>query len=181
MKYIFKSDPHLDSTELELTNFQLVVRQQGKERVIPYSAITDVRLECKSGSFFMTLQSLDYGSVRITNRSFVADGKWDDQSRQYHTFVRVLHLHLLEVHCKAEFCSGFKPTHLATKLVLLVVLSVLVYLVEDYFHVLPLSPFLEAGAVLIVSTLFLMVPYLKNPPKHYEPSNIPLNMLPPAV
>ena len=181
MTYTFKSGPHQDVIELELTNFQLMIHQHGKERVIPYSAITDVRLECKSGLFSMTLQSLDYGSVRITNRSFAEEGKWDDQSRQYHTFVRVLHLHLLKSHCPAEFCSGFKPTNLMTKLVLLVVLSILVYSVENYFHFLPINPLMTAGIVLLLGTLILLIPYLKNPPKHYKPSDIPLNMLPPAV
>jgi hypothetical protein len=181
MQYTFTNGPHQGQIELELTNFQLHIRQQGKERIIPYSVITDVRLECKSGHFFMTLQSLDYGSVKISNRSFAEEGKWEDQSRQYHTFVRVLHLHLLKSHCPAEFCSGFKPSHLMTKLILLVILSVLVYSIENYLHLLPINPIITAGAALIVGTLILIVPYLKNPPKHYKPSDIPLDMLPPAA
>lgn len=180
MKYSFKSAPDHPLTELELTNFQLLIREQGRERVIPYPDITDVNLECKGHSFYMTVQSLDFGSVRISNRSHSESGKWEDQSRQYHTFVRVLHMHLLKATCQAEFCSGFKPSHMLTKFSVLILFSALIYFLEDYARLLPISPLLAASVILILGTLFLLIPYAKNPPKHYKPSDIPLNMLPPA-
>ncbi|MFZ2906465.1 MAG: hypothetical protein WAZ98_09705 [Cyclobacteriaceae bacterium] len=180
MKYSFKNGPDHPVTELELTNFQLLIREQGRERVIPYPDITDVNLECKGNSFYMTVQSLDFGSLRISNRSFNESGTWDNQSRQYHTFVRVLHMHLLKAHCQAEFCSGFKPSHMLTKFSLLFLLSALLYFFADYTRILPINPLVAGSVLLILGTAFLLLPYVKNPPKHYKPSDIPLNLLPPA-
>lgn len=181
MKYAFNDRPGQELVEIELNNFQLIIHQQGKDRVIPYSAITNVRLERRSDFFFMTLQSLDFGSIRINNRLYNQSRQWQDQSRQYHTFVRVLHLHLLNTSCGAEFCSGFKPNSVTLKSALLVILSVLVYLSEDYFDILSIHPFVAACATLGLGALLLGLAYLKNPPKSYKPSHIPLNMLPPAA
>jgi len=180
MKYAFKSQPNQNVIEMELTSFQIVIHQQGKERVIPYSAITDVRLECKKGLFFTTIQSLDFGSIQLSNRSVGESGKWEDQSRQYHTFVRVLHHHLMKTHCPAEFCAGFKPSHLSVKFMVLILVAALFYFVEEYFNIFHIHPLLVVLIVSGIGTLIILSPFLKNPPKSYNPSDIPLNMLPPA-
>ena len=179
MKYTFTNHPNRNPTEVELNSFQLIIREYGQERMIPYSAITDVRLQRKKDLYFMSIQSLDFGSIQISNRLYSSSGQWQDQSRQYQTFVRVLHLHLSKAQCVAEFCVGFKPNSIVIKFILLTVLSLLVYFVEDYLNVLSIHPLLAASITLGIGAFLLLAPYLQNFPKSYNPSDIPLNMLPP--
>ena len=180
MKYTFNNHPGRNPIEVELNSFQLIIREPGQERMIPYSAITDVRLERRKNHYFMNIQSLDFGSIQISNRLYSSSQKWQDQSRQYQTFVRVLHLHLSKVQCVAEFCAGFKPNSLLTKLSLLAIFSFLVYFIEDYFNVLSIHPFVTASITMGIGAFLLLAPDLRNIPKSYNPSDIPLNMLPPT-
>jgi hypothetical protein len=180
MKYAFNIHPDRNSIEVELNSFQLIIHEHGQERTMPYSAITDVRLERRKDIFFMTIHSLDYGSVRISNRLYSSSKQWHDQSRQYQTLVRILHLHLLKTQCEAEFCAGFKPNSMPTKFILITILSSLVYFIEDYFDIITfVHPVMAGFITLVIGILLLMAPYLRDIPKSYSPSDIPLNMLPP--
>lgn len=163
-----------------MNSFQIFIREHSQERMIPYSAITDVRLERRKDYYFMRIQSLDFGSIQISNRLFSGSGQWQDQSRQYQTFVRVLHLHLSKAQCVAEFCAGFKPNSIVIKFILLTILSCLVYFIEDYLNVLSVHPLFAASTTLGIGSFLLLAPYLRNLPKSYNPSDIPLNMLPPT-
>jgi hypothetical protein len=180
MKYNFNNYPDKNPTEVELNSFQLIIRERGHERIIPYSAITDVRLEHRKDHYLMSIQSLDFGSIQISNRLLSSSRQWQDQSRQYQTFVRVFHLHLSKAQCLAEFCAGFRPNSIVIKLILLTVFSFLVYFVEDYFNILSIHPLLTAFITLGIGAFLLLAPYLRNFPKSYNPSDIPLNMLPPT-
>lgn len=180
MKYTCKNSPGQDTVEVELNNIQLLIRQRGKNRVIPYSSITDVGLQRNGAFYFITIQSLDFGSVRLSNRFYTEKDQTIDQSRQYHTFVRVFHLHLLKAQSNADFSSGFKPTRMTTKFITLILLSAFVYFTGEYLLDLPLNNLVASLTTLGLGVFLILAPYLTNPPKSYVPNDIPLNMLPPA-
>ena len=179
MEYTYRTRPHENLVQVEINPYQLIIREKGKDRSIPYPNITDVRLERK-GNFYCThIHSLDFGSLRITNRLYTESNQFQDQSRQYFTFVRVLHYHL-STKCSAEFYSGWKPQQVLLKFILLFTVSAILYSVEDYFDVLAIGPLVTPSLLLGLGALLLITPYLGNWPKAYHPSDIPLNMLPPA-
>ena len=166
--------------QVELNEYELVIRENEKEQLIPYSAITDVRLERKKNSYIADIQSMDFGSVQIYHHN---EGTQEDQvqSRLYNTFIRILHFHLIKNRCHVEFYSGFKPSRIVEKFIFIVLLSAFAYLTEDYFSIIPLQPHIFGLLILGCGSLLLTGPYLINRPKTYNPSDIPLNMLPPVT
>jgi hypothetical protein len=180
MEYTFKNSPDEPLTQVELSATQLIIREADKERIIPFSTITDLRLHRKKDFFFMEIHSLHFGSIRIGNRWYNATGEWDDQSGKYQGFVRILHFHLIKNQCQANFCAGLVPSSILEKYISLILLSILVYTVSDYTNNLPYPPLIVAGLVFVIGAILLVTPYLLNKTKTYPPSDIPLNMLPPA-
>lgn len=180
MEYTFKNSPDEPLTQVELSATQLTIREADKDRIIPFSTITHVWLHRKKDFFFMEIHSIHFGFVRIGNRWFNETGEWEDQSRLYYSFVRILHFHLIKNQCQADFCAGIKPSSVPEKYISLILLSVLVYLVSEYTNSLPYPPLIVAGLAFIIGAIVITTPYLLNKPKTYRPSDIPLNMLPPA-
>lgn len=174
MEYEFTSENNAHM-RVVLSDFQLTVIEQGKERIMPYSSITDVRLERKGDCFFTEIRALDFGSVRITCHPF---GSSNDNARQYNTFIRVLHCHLLNNKCEAEYWSGVKPSGMIGRILIIGMVSALVYVVEDYFKLLPA----HSGIVLLLLPFFallgVVIWLIVNRAKTYQPDEIPLNMLP---
>ncbi len=180
MEYTFKNSPDEPLTQIELSATQLTIREANKERIIPFSTITNLRLHRKKDFFFFEIHSLHFGFVRIGNRWYKETGEWDDQSRLYHSFVRILHFQLIKNQCQVNFCAGLVPSSIPEKYICLILFSILVYAISGYTNALPYPPFIIAGFVLTIGAVLLATPYLLNKPKTYPPSDIPLNMLPPA-
>jgi hypothetical protein len=179
MEYTFKNTDGI-AIRIELKEFQLVVRDEFKEKIIPYSAITDVSLDRNRNSFFLEIRSIDFGSVQINYR-LSANTNDMGQAKQYIMFVRTLHFHLIKSQCPAEFYAGFKPSNLVEKISVVSVLSGLAYFLEDYFDFSPLSPMMLVILVLGLGAILIFSSYLKKSPKSYKPTDIPLTMLPPAT
>jgi len=180
MEYTFKNNANEPLTQVEISATQITIREADKERIIPFSTITNIRLHRKKDFYFMEIQSQHFGSIRIGNRWYKETGEWDDQSHQYHSFVRILHFHLVKNQCQADFCAGLKPAGIPEKYISLLLLSILVYIISEYTNKLPYPPLIVAGFVLALGGTLLAAPYLLYKPKTYPPSDIPLNMLPPA-
>lgn len=177
MEYTFQNDVG-KQIHVEMHEFHLVVRSDESERSIPYSAITDVRLGRRKSTFALEVQSMDFGSLRISHEhKNTSDGKVE--SRQYNSFVRILHHHLNKNQPIPEFYSGPKTGNLTIKFIFVLIFAVLAYLIEEYFSFVPFDAFFFSLLILGIGCLVLSAPYIANWPKTYHPSNIPLNMLPP--
>src|SRR5688572_26317580 len=114
MEYIFQSDGEV-LTQVELKEFQLIVRKAGKAHTIPFSAITNICLQRKRNSYSLKVRSTDFGSFQVYCQQTGSNGD-SAQSIQYNTFVRELHLQLIKSHCPIEYCSGLKPARLIEKI-----------------------------------------------------------------
>jgi hypothetical protein len=180
MEYTFKNGPGENEVRVEATLLDLVIEENGNERIIPYAAITAVKLHRASDRYYTEIEALHFGTFRISNRLYTAVDTWKDQSRQYHAFVRMLHHQLLKNQSPAVFCFSSRHTGFLVKVVLLLLLGITVYLVEEYYRFFPLNPILIAVLVSGISMLITLMPYVTNRLKPYSPNNIPLDMLPPA-
>jgi hypothetical protein len=179
MEYTFQNEIG-KPIHVEIHEFHLVVRIDETERSIPYSAITDVRLGRRRNIFALEVLSIDFGSLRISHEHLgTTDGKI--QSRQYSSFVRILHYHLIKNKSAPEFYSGPKTGNITLKFIFILIFAALAYLIEGYFSFVPLDPLFFSLLILGIGSLALASPYLVNWPKNYHPSNIPLNMLPPET
>lgn len=179
MEYAFRNDSDGTITQVELNEFQLTIREGGCERNIPYTTITNIRLEKKSNLFSLEVRSFQFGNICISNlHSNTIDGK--DQSRQYNTFVRILHYHLIKTKPSVDFRLDARPPNLLEKIFYTASLSALVYFFEDHFNVIPLDPLISSILLLGLGLLVIFSPYVINPSKTYSPTDIPLTMLPPV-
>jgi hypothetical protein len=180
MEYAFRNDFDGTITQVELNEFQLIIREGGLERNIPYATITSVRLEKKKSLFSLEVRSFQFGSISIRNQhSNTVDGK--DQSRQYNTFVRILHYHLIKTQPSVEFKLDARPSNFLVKIFYVFCFSAVTYFFEDHFNLIPLDPLISSVLFMGLGLLAIFSPYIINPPKAYSPTDIPLTMLPPVT
>lgn len=177
MEYIFQNASGA-ITRVELREFQITVHRGDKVYAIPHSAISHVRLERNKNCYSIDIRSTDFGSVRICCTPTESP---ESQAVQYNTFVHTLHQQLLKNRCPVEFYSGFRPANLTEKICALLLVSILIYSVEDYFNFTPIHP---ATLVLLITGVVVLLTsslYLVKNSRNYNPANIPLTMLPPVL
>lgn len=179
MEYLFQNGSQEKPTKAFLNEFEMVVETASGRKTIPYANITEVRLGRKKDLYYSQIIALDYGTLLISNQSFENSGERKDQSRAYHTFMRILHLHLSSK-SKASFYSGFNLGKQATKVLVLLVATALLYLSEEYFDWVPLNSLVLSLLFFTFGFILIIAPKLSQWPKSYEPTEIPLDLLPPA-
>lgn len=179
MEYSFKNSVSEKLITVSLNEFDLAVTRGTIAHKIPYAGITEVRLGKRRDLYFIDIISLDYGDLLITNRWYEGKGKWKDQDRAYQTFVRVLHHHLAGK-SQATFYYGRSLSKQAINLGIALLITALVYLTEEYFDLLPVQAWAAAGVALILLLLIQVAPKLIDWPRTYAPSEIPIQLLPPA-
>jgi hypothetical protein len=105
VEYIFKNTASQKPQTILLSELTMHVQSALREKTISYTSVLSVRLT-KSNDFYKTTIALDNDRpIEITNRFYHPDGSFEDRSRQYETFIRVLHFHLQEK-SSAQFCTG---------------------------------------------------------------------------
>lgn len=179
MEYSFQGGPNEKPVKAILNEFEMVVETSSGSKSIPYASITEVRLAKKKDLYYSHVIALDFGTLIIPNKSVDESGGWKDQSRIYHTFIRVLHLHLSSK-SKASFYTGFNFSEQAIKIMVLFMGTALLFLSEEYFDWVPLSAFILSLVFFACGFILIMAPKLSQWPKSYEPTEIPLDLLPPA-
>ena len=153
------------------------VQSVAGEETIAYASVLSVRL-FKSNSSFKTIVTLDGDKpIEITNRFYRPDGSFEDRSRQYETFVRVLHFHLKEK-SSAQFCTGCSWVKLILvgtgTMAMAFLLSFALYFLKINFIDLVTQSFLLAA--LFIG--FLLAAFWHNFPTSYQPEHIPFQFLP---
>jgi hypothetical protein len=160
-----------------LSEFNMSVQSMAEERSIAYASIVSLRLS-KSNSFYKAIITADgENPIEVTNRFYRTDGSFEDRSRHYETFIRVLHFHLKEK-SGAHFCTGCSWGKIIlaaiSALVAALAFSAGLYLLKINFIDVVTQFFLLAA--LFIG--FLMAAFWPNFPKAYQPEHIPSQFLP---
>lgn len=176
-EYTFKNSAGDKPCTVILTDYDLIVQTGGGERSIPYANIASVRL-CRSRNIFTAVIQPDgQSAITISNQFYLSGREREDRSRQYATFVRILHYHLKNKSAP-EYVCGKHLHRLITLACVLVVLSFALAFVLEYLNLNPLSTW---GLALLISGVLLLILTATNWgrfPNIYKPDQIPFQFLP---
>jgi hypothetical protein len=177
VEYLFKNSVSHKPSTLVLSEFNMSVQSMAEERSISYASIVSLRLS-KSNSFYKAIITADGETpIQITNRFYRSDGSFEDRSRQYETFIRVLHFHLKEK-SGADFCTGCSWGKMILAGISTIfgalVLSLGLYFLKINFIDVVTQSFLLA--TLFIG--FLLAAFWPHFPKAYQPEHIPSQFLP---
>jgi hypothetical protein len=160
-----------------LSEFNMSVQSDLDEKLVAYASITELRLT-KTNSAYQAIISIDGSKqIAISNRLYHADGKTEDRSRQYETFIRVLHFHLKEK-STSRFVAGCSWAKAVGAVVCTLLFSVAISYGLDGLNLSFVDPFTMS---LLFSTLtlgFLAATFWPSLPKRYKPTEIPTPFLP---
>lgn len=178
MEYQFQNGPEEKLLKATLHEFEISIEVAQATKRIPYTSVTEVRLGRRREAYFAEIISLDYGTLYLSSKTFKGEN-WVDQSRSYYTFMRVLHLHLSNK-SKASFYSGTNLGQQAVKLLVLLVSTALLFLGEAYFDWIPFSTLAVTSIFFVAGLSIIIIPSISHWPKSYAPTEIPMELLPPA-
>jgi hypothetical protein len=178
MEYTFRNSFAQAACSVHLNEGSIKCESAGEEITIPYSQFVEVRLmHVGDNSYKTVIIGPEKKTITITNRFYTADKVFEDQSRNYATFIRVLHFHLKDK-SKAHFFTGKYFTNIWLWLATTVLISFVISYITHYFSLGLANPIIQ-GAVLAVLIGFLIVALnFSSRGRHYEPTDIPLEFLP---
>ena len=116
-------------------------------------------------------------SIVVTNQLYRSDGRMEDRSRQYETFIRVLHFHLKDKSA-SRYVAGCSWEKAVGVVVCSLLLSIAISYGLDGLNLSFVDPFTMS---LLLSTLtlgFLAATFWPSLPKRYKPTEIPPPFLP---
>jgi len=93
-EYICKSSINEKPFTVHLLDSYFEWQQGGKGGHASYYDIVSIRLTQSSKVFKMKIELDSLRSITLTNRFYLTRTGFEDRSRQYNTFVRMLHLYL---------------------------------------------------------------------------------------
>ncbi|MCW5912751.1 MAG: hypothetical protein KIT62_16900 [Cyclobacteriaceae bacterium] len=176
-EYTYKNSAGDKPCTVLLTDYNLVLQSDGRERSIPYANIASVRL-CRSRNRFMTIIQPDgQPAITISNQYYLSAREREDRSRQYATFVRILHFHLKDKSAP-EYVCGKHLHRLITGACVLVVLSFAAAFILQYYNLNPVSTWGMALLISGVALLTLIAANWGRFPNIYKPDQIPFQFLP---
>ncbi len=177
MEYVFKNSVSQKPSTILLSEFSMNLQSAIEEKSISYASILSVRLS-KSNGFFKMIISLDgEKTIEITNRFYRADGSFEDRSRQYETFVRVLHFHLKEKSV-AHFCTGCSWGKVFMGIVGSVLAAFAISLTLYFLHISFIDLITQFFLLATLFLGFLFAAMWPNRPQTYQPAHIPSQFLP---
>jgi hypothetical protein len=178
VRYSFRNSANGDEFVVELDDYTLTLHGPGRKEVVPYAGIVAVRI-CKqqNHSYRIFLYPDANGPIVISSLSWDGDGVPRDQSREYALFVRVLHHHLKDK-SPAVFTSGGDAAKIWKLGIASAALSLMVVVAINYLSLGLAIPYVQA--LFFAAMVFLMVIAfsIRNFPKSYVPTDIPLHFLP---
>ena len=179
MEYTYRNSLKEKEATIQLQTYDMVLTSDSTKHVIPYPDVLEIRLNKSKRLFSVKLSTLNFGTIQVTSQSFGSTGTQIDQSRAYATFTRVLHMHLLEK-SKAHYFTGSTLSKLTSLAGMWAITFLIFFVLNGYFDFVPGNPLLIALLIFSGGTLLLLGLQLKQWPKPYNPTNIPLHMLPSA-
>lgn len=176
-EYTYKNSLSEKPVTIILSDYALTIQTGGKEKTIPYASIISIRL-CKSKNKYESIITPDgHDPIVVTNHYYLSNREREDRSRQYATFVRVLHFHLRDK-STAEYICGNNLSNLLIWACLSVVVAFLVSFTLDFFHASPINSNVLAIALSLIFIVFLVSANWGHFPNIYTPENIPMQFLP---
>lgn len=177
MEYVFNNRPSQKPRTILLSEFNMSVQHKGDEQLVAYASITELRLT-KSSSAYKAIISIDGNSgIEVSNRLYHADGKTEDRSRQYETFIRVLHFHLKEK-STTRFVAGCSWVKALVATLLAILFSVALSYGLDWIKLSFVDPFTMSLLFSALTLGFLIATFWPSLPKRYNPTDIPSQYLP---
>lgn len=179
MEYTFKNSFSERSATVKLDEYTISYQSDGKDLIIPYVNILSVRLKKQGSKYVTIIKSTDQPELHVSNQYILSNKQSEDISRQYITFVRVLHFHLREK-SKACYVCGKELRNILFSACASVIIAFGLSFIVDSLQV---NPFNIIATALVFSflSIFLIVSinwgHFPNP---YQPENIPLQFLPAA-
>lgn len=178
MEYTFRLSHRNEVCTLVLGEYELTVTKGSTRYQIPYANIEEVQIEKKKDGVYHTWLYPDQGkSIVISNRFYRTAHDFDDQSRAYATFVRVLHFHLKDK-SKAHFTSGQRSAKIGASVSAAILASFTLAFTADYLGIQFIDPFFEGLALAAVSGAGVLLLNLNQWPRTYTPADVPLEFLP---
>lgn len=173
-EYICKNSIYSKPCTLQLHEYSLEWQCGKKSGKIPYANIVAVLLKRRGKKFTIQIESDYQGSIIVTNRFYLSNREYEDRSRQYTTFVRLLHLHL----GKQTTTSFFTGTSLkkwsfisSASLLLVIILQVLITTLPQEIKLWTTIGNALLAVVLLPASVRLY-------PRPYSGNEIPLHFLP---
>lgn len=172
-EYICKNSIHDKPCSVKLYEHHLEWQRGSKSGTFDYTNIVAIRLQRNRKKFQINIQSDYQGDLTLSNRYYLSSLKFEDRSRQYNTFVRVLHHHLMK-QSTASFFTGTSWNRL-----MLVVC--LIFIAGWIFQVTLTGPegtsvwvILVDLALALLGAIYVFAKY----PRSYSAESIPLDFLP---
>lgn len=153
------------------------VQHKGDEQLFAYASITELRLT-KSNSTFKAIISIDGCSgIEVSNLLYHTDGKIEDRSRQYETFIRVLHFHLKDK-STTRFVAGCSWLRVIGATLAAILFSISISYGLDWIRLSFVDPFTMSLLFSALTLGFLIATFWPSLPKRYNPTEIPSQFLP---
>jgi hypothetical protein len=177
MEYTCKNEPSGEAYHVVLNHYHMVIRSTQTTETIPYANITGVRLSKKKNLYKTTITSVNHLPIVLSNRFFFTDGKYEDLSKQYNAFVRILHYHLRDK-SHALFSSGRSINNLLILSVVAAFASFFFSFISEYIGMSLLNPFLQSILLSMGFILIIVFININQFPRKYKPDQIPNVFLP---
>lgn len=163
---------------VRLSDFSITVRCGKTDSIIPFANITSVRLRKGSNLLYKMILHHDTDKpLVITNQYFTDDGTFEDRSRMYSTFVRVLHYHLKDK-STAVYGSGCSKEMIWKVALISVMLSFSMSFTADFLGFRLIAPYFEALILTCITSAIIFFIFVGQLPKEYTSTDIPLSLLP---
>ncbi|MDX1628555.1 MAG: hypothetical protein R3345_07635 [Fulvivirga sp.] len=181
MEYSFKTNEKDQTRIIHLESDKLVYFMDDERQEVPYNQIHSVWLSKPGGVLTPNSYSCTL-NIKNAKPIYISSKNWDDEKKEilqqnhYNSFVRVLHLHLKEK-SRAQYGFGLPPASYLSKLaiLLLIVCSTIYWALSSQLSGTMLIGTIGLGVLIVIIGLNFS---LKNYPSHYQPDQIPLNLLP---
>jgi hypothetical protein len=178
VEYTFKNSSSEKVQTIILNQYNFNLQAAGKEIILPYANVHSVRLSKNNAKIFkITIYSESHRPIIITNKYYLPDGQWEDRSRQYTAFVRVLHYHLKDK-SSTVYTSGFSLNLLTAWLLISAFTSFFVSFISEYLGISLMNPFVQALLLTAMITIFIVAVNRGRLPRTYPPEDIPFQFLP---
>jgi len=178
VEYTYKNTASSRACSISLSNDHLVILSADKEEVIPYGEVKSVKLErIHTSHFKMTLHIVNHPPIEVSNKYYLATGEVEDRSKQYATFVRVLHFHLKNK-STSEYTSGLRRSLLFIWTSLAAFAACFFTFVGEFFAWTIVNPFLQAAVLTVTIAAIIFLVNRNKLRQPYSPSEIPFHFLP---
>ena len=176
MQYVFRNSASSRPVTASLGSSGMTLDDGNSISSVLYSAISRVKLMNNAGHFFVDIERNGESSVRIGSRFYRNSHDFDDYSRAYLSFVRILHYHLKQVE-GVVYLSSQKHKRVWLFLPLAALASFALAFLMYSLKVELFSPIMMASvlSVLFVSYIVVMRSGLS---RRYDPTKIPFDCIP---